>query len=113
MVASVTELRLDRPVVHPDGCRCLRCEIDPLLSELERRTSAAVSAGGPRLVPVWSKKARDQRPTPVATELLGVGKDLVYRLINRGDIETVWIDSRQMVVVESIDKYVARLRGQM
>lgn len=98
--ATVTELRPGAAAPHPAGCRCVGCELAPILEDLERRTAAIGHAlHAPRLVKI-----------PSAAVMLGVGKDLVYRLIRRHDLEAVRIDGCQLVVVESIDNYVAQLR---
>lgn len=41
---------------------------------------------------------------------IGVGRTKVYELIEAGEIETVRIGRRRLVVAESIDAYVERLR---
>lgn len=45
------------------------------------------------------------------TERLSCGRSTVYKLIEAGELETVSIGRRRLVVAESVDQYVARLRG--
>lgn len=42
---------------------------------------------------------------------IGVGRTKVYELIDAGELETVNIGRRRLVVAESVDQYVKRLRG--
>jgi excisionase family DNA binding protein len=51
------------------------------------------------------------RTIPSAQEELGVGRSTLYRLIGEGEVETVKIGSRCLVVSASIDAYVDRLRA--
>ncbi len=46
-----------------------------------------------------------------AARLMGIGRTTAYKLIGAGEIETVQIGARRLVVVESIDNYVHRLRA--
>lgn len=50
---------------------------------------------------------------PDAGRALAVGRSTVYELIAAGDLETVHIGRACRVTVESLEDYVARLRGRM
>ena len=45
-----------------------------------------------------------------AARLLGIGRDKLYDIINRGDLESVMIDHRRRIPRDAIDTYVCRLR---
>lgn len=47
---------------------------------------------------------------PGTTERLSCGRSTVYKLIEAGELETVNIGRRRLVVAESVDAYIARLR---
>ena len=47
---------------------------------------------------------------PGTTGRLSCGRTTVYKLIESGELETVNIGRRRLVVAESVDAYVARLR---
>lgn len=46
----------------------------------------------------------------VAMRLLGIGKTKLYELIATGDLETIRIGRRTLIMQASIDSFVARLR---
>ena len=48
---------------------------------------------------------------PKGGNRIGVGRSKTYELINDGELETVNIGKRRLIVVASIDAYVERLRG--
>jgi hypothetical protein len=41
---------------------------------------------------------------------VGVGRTTAYQLVEAGEVETVYIGARRLVVADSIDNYVERLR---
>ena len=43
-----------------------------------------------------------------ATELLGVGRTKIYELIKRGELRTIKIDGSVLIVLASIDAFVAQ-----
>lgn len=45
------------------------------------------------------------------TERLSCGRSTVYKLIEAGELETVTIGRRRLVVAESVDAYIERLRA--
>lgn len=47
---------------------------------------------------------------PEAMSVLRCGRTKFYELVRRGDIEIVKLDGRTLVLAESIDAFVARLR---
>lgn len=49
-------------------------------------------------------------PIPDAARALGVGRTSIYGLIAAGDLETVKIGARTLVVEASLGQYVERLR---
>lgn len=51
-------------------------------------------------------------PIPAAASMLGVGRTTLYGLIRAGDIETIHVGARRVVVVDSLREYVARQRAQ-
>lgn len=46
-----------------------------------------------------------------AAKAMGIGRSTAYRIINCGEVETVHIGKRHLVVVESRRKYVEKLRS--
>ena len=48
---------------------------------------------------------------PDGGNIIGVGRSTTYQLINDGELETVKIRKRRLIVRSSIDAYVERLRG--
>ena len=46
-----------------------------------------------------------------AAMLLGIGRTVAYRLVQSGDLRSVKIGRRRLVVRISIEEYVARLEG--
>ncbi len=48
---------------------------------------------------------------PGTTDRLSCGRTTVYKLIEAGELETVNIGRRRLVVAESVDRYVERLRS--
>jgi excisionase family DNA binding protein len=44
-----------------------------------------------------------------AARLLGVGRTKAYDLIDRGDLETVYIDARRLVIAASLNALIERL----
>lgn len=52
------------------------------------------------------------RIVPDTTNRLGVGRTTVYRLIEEGQLETVQVGRRRLVLSESIDAFIERLRAQ-
>lgn len=102
--ATVTHLpALKRANGHALDCQCAPCLVADAVAAVVDQVAAAVAehSHGPRLVTIKA-----------TGPLLGVSRELVYRLIRRGDLETVRIDGCHLVVVESIDRYVARLRTE-
>lgn len=51
-------------------------------------------------------------PIPAATGYLGVGRSTVYELIAAGELETVKIGARRLIVAASMDAYIERLRSR-
>lgn len=48
-----------------------------------------------------------------AAQVLGVGRDSVYRLIHRGDLESiVVVNGCRRIPAEALDDYIARLRAE-
>jgi len=47
---------------------------------------------------------------PQTARLLACGRDKVYDLLHRGEIEGVMLDGRRRIVRESLDAFVRRLR---
>ncbi len=58
-----------------------------------------------------------QQPDPALVSIpnggkqLAVGRSTTYQLINDGELETVKIGKRRLIVRASIDAYIERLRG--
>ena len=48
---------------------------------------------------------------PDTTDRLGVGRTSVYKLVADGELEAVKIGRRTLVVAESVDAYIAKLRS--
>lgn len=48
---------------------------------------------------------------PGAARWLGIGRTTFYRLVSRGEIQTVQIGKRRLVAVADLEAYVARLRA--
>lgn len=49
---------------------------------------------------------------PEVARLLNVGRDKVYDLMNRGDLESVLIDKARRIPRDALDAYIRRLRGR-
>jgi len=49
---------------------------------------------------------------PTTVKMLGCGRTTVYELIKEGEIETVKLGKRRLVVMESLHSYVTNLRAQ-
>jgi excisionase family DNA binding protein len=47
---------------------------------------------------------------PEAGRKLGVGRDTIYRLVSRGEIERVHVLAGSRITVDSLDRYVERIR---
>lgn len=47
-----------------------------------------------------------------AADALSITVREVYRRLDDGDLESVWIGRRRLVTVESIDAYIGRLREE-
>ena len=45
---------------------------------------------------------------PTAASMIGVGRTTLYGLIRSGEVETIRIGSRRLVVVDSLHAYIAR-----
>ena len=45
-----------------------------------------------------------------AGRIVGVGRTKTYELLDRGDLETVKLDGRRLVVMASIKKLIQKLR---
>ncbi len=50
-------------------------------------------------------------PINGTAQLLGVGRSTIYQLIGSGELESVHLGHRHLVVYESAEKLVDRLRG--
>ena len=48
-----------------------------------------------------------------AAMLLGIGRTVAYRLVNAGDLRSVKIGRRRLVVRSSIEEFVARLEESL
>lgn len=47
---------------------------------------------------------------PSARRLLGgIGTTKIYQLLNRGDLEALFIDHKRLITMASVDAYLARL----
>ena len=46
-------------------------------------------------------------PIPQACNFIGVGRSTMYKLINTGEVETIAIGKRRLIVVESLKSLVA------
>jgi excisionase family DNA binding protein len=59
---------------------------------------------------------RSSEPLLVSVEeaavMLGIGRTLCYELVITGQLESVMIKGRRLVVVASIHEFVERLRGR-
>jgi excisionase family DNA binding protein len=47
---------------------------------------------------------------PEAAASIGVGRSLMYELVATGQVETVHVGRRRLVVVASVESYVEKLR---
>jgi len=45
-------------------------------------------------------------------EACGIGRTTVYELVKRGDLELVHIGKRSLVPIDSLERYVTRLRAE-
>ena len=53
----------------------------------------------------------DQGKKPDAAQMLGIGRSMAKRLVARGELETVEVGRRRLVLVASIRDYVERRRA--
>lgn len=49
---------------------------------------------------------------PMTVKMLGCGRTTIYELIKNGEIETVKLGKRRLVVTDSLRSYVTNLRSQ-
>lgn len=62
----------------------------------------------PLLVPIY---VEDQAKKPDAAQMLGLGRTMTKRLVATGELESVVLGRRRLVVVDSIREYVERKRA--
>ncbi|MBE0532634.1 MAG: DNA-binding protein [Rhodospirillales bacterium] len=51
-------------------------------------------------------------PIPTAARALGIGRTRMYQIIDAGNVESVKLGKRHLVVVESLHAYADRLRAK-
>jgi excisionase family DNA binding protein len=61
----------------------------------------------PLLVPIFTE---DESKKPDAAQMLGLGRSMTKQLVATGELETVTVGRRRLVIVESIREYVMRKR---
>lgn len=62
----------------------------------------------PLLVPIFTE---DESKKPDAAQMLGLGRSMTKQLVATGELETVLVGRRRLVIVQSIHEYVEKKRA--
>jgi hypothetical protein len=110
--SSVLRAVQDTPEIGHDGGPALS-DADLISEVLARGLQSAVTTPLPLPVPFYEPSSRSLRPLAVpvktARELIGVGNTSMWALIKSGQVDVIRPGRRTLVVLASLDAFVASL----